>query len=107
MNRLLVYQLVLQFRGDSLADYDAMVALETELIAELADSAKVDGHDVGSGETNIFIFTADPVRTFRQAMVVLERKRCLGAVTAAHRPALGEEYTVIWPEGFSGEFRVA
>jgi hypothetical protein len=25
------YQLVFQFRGDSLADYDAMVALEDEL----------------------------------------------------------------------------
>ncbi len=36
------YQLVLQFRGDSLADYDAMVALENELIAELGDSADVE-----------------------------------------------------------------
>jgi hypothetical protein len=37
------YQLVLQFRGDSLADYDGMVALENELIEELGDSADVDG----------------------------------------------------------------
>lgn len=29
------YQLVFQFRGDSLADFDAMVALEDELIARL------------------------------------------------------------------------
>ena len=29
------YQLVLQFRGDSLDDYDAMIALEDDLIAEL------------------------------------------------------------------------
>ena len=49
------HQLVLQFRGDSLADCDAMVALEHELREELGNSADVDGHDVGSGETNIFI----------------------------------------------------
>jgi len=60
------YQLVLQFRGDSLADYDAMVALENELIDELGDPADVDAHDVGSGEVNIFIIRTDPARTFRQ-----------------------------------------
>jgi len=100
------YQLVLQFSGDSLGDYDATVALENELIAELGDSADVDGHDAGSGEVNIFIITADPVRTFRQSRVVLERNRRLGAVTAAYRLVDGEEYTVIWPEGSAKEFRV-
>jgi hypothetical protein len=100
------YQLVLQFRGDSLADYDAMVALENELIAELGNPARVDGHDVGSGEVNIFIITADPVGTFRQSRLVLERKGCLGAVTAAHRSVEGEEYTVIWPESSPGSFRI-
>ena len=54
------YQLTLQFRGDSLGDYDAMVALEDELTEQVGDSAEVDGHDCGSGETNIFIFTPDP-----------------------------------------------
>jgi hypothetical protein len=58
------YQLVLQFRGDSLADCDQMVALEDRLIEELGRSAKKDGHDCGSGETNIFIFTTDPAATF-------------------------------------------
>jgi hypothetical protein len=61
----LKYQLTLQFRGDSLDDYDAMIALEAELTAELGDSADVDGHDCGSGETNIFIFTRDPSATFQ------------------------------------------
>ena len=52
------YQLVLQFRGDSLGEFDAMVALEDELIERLGDSADVDGHDFGSGTGNIFIFTS-------------------------------------------------
>jgi hypothetical protein len=43
------YQLALQFRGDSLADYDQMIALEDRLIEDLGRSAEVDGHDCGSG----------------------------------------------------------
>jgi hypothetical protein len=65
------YQLVLQFRNDSLDDFDAMVALEGELIETLSDAAKVDGHDVGSGETNIFILTSDPEATFSLTKPVL------------------------------------
>ena len=56
------YQLVLQFSGDSIGDYDAMIALEKDLIDELQGCANVDGHDVGSGGTNIFILTHDPVK---------------------------------------------
>ncbi len=54
------YQLLFKFRGDSLADLDATAALEDDLIEELGDSADVDGHDIGSCETDIFIFTSDP-----------------------------------------------
>ena len=100
------YQLVLQFCGDTLGDYDAMIALEDLLIKDLGNSAKVDGHDCGSGETNIFIFTSDPAATFEKARPVLERAECLQAVTAAYREADGEQYTVIWPEGYDGKFRV-
>jgi len=100
------YQLVLQFSGDSLADFDAMVALEGELIEELTD-ADVDGHDVGSGEVNIFTITSDPERTFRAVRPVLERRQSLQTLTAAYRRAEGSDYTIIWPEGSTNEFRVA
>ena len=101
------YQLVLQFRGDSLGEFDAMVALEDELIEQLGDSADVDGHEVGSGETNIFIFTSDPMQTFQQARPILERRQSLQAVTAAFRAVDGEHYTVIWPEDSREEFVIA
>ena len=104
--RAMDYQLVLQFRGDSLADFDAMVALEDELTNQLGDSADVDGHDVGSGETNIFIFTSDPAATFRRARPVLESRQQLQAVTAAYREVEGESYTVIWPEDSQREFKI-
>ena len=101
------YHLTLQFRGGSLDDCDAMIALEDELTEELGDSADVDGHDVGSGETNIFIHTSDPSATFQRVRPVLERTQCLQTVTAAYREADGEHYTVIWPEGSKRKFTVA
>ncbi len=101
------YQLVLQFRGDSLADYDQMIAVEDRLIEALGDSAAVDGHDVGIGEANIFILTTDPAATFRKAQPVLRSMRQLEGVSAAFRDAMGDKLTVIWPEGATQEFRVA
>ena len=92
------YQLVLQFHGDSLPDFDTLVALEDELIERLGDSADVDGHDVGSGQTNIFIFTPNPAAAFTRIRPLLERRKQLPAVTAAYREVEGEHYTVIWPE---------
>ncbi len=100
------YQLVLQFRGDSLEDFDEMVALENALTKELGSSADVDGHDIGSGEINIFIYTSDPVKTFGRSKPLLERAASLDSVTAAYRLRRGDDYTVIWPEGSKSEFKV-
>jgi hypothetical protein len=100
------YQLILQFRGDALADYNAMVALEDRLIEDLGHSAEVDGHDCGSGETNIFIFTSDPSATFWRVRQTLQQEGRLQAVTAAYREVEGEHFTMLWPEGSQAEFRV-
>jgi hypothetical protein len=101
------YQLVLQFRGDSLADYDQMIGLEDRLIEDLGHSADVDGHDCGSGETNIFILTSDPKVTFWRVRQTLKQEGRLDAVAAAYREVAGEQFTVLWPEGSAQEFRVA
>ena len=93
----MTYQLVLQFKGSSLGDYDSMVSLEDDLIEALTGTAEVDGHDVGSGETNIFIITPAPLPTFERAKAVLERSGLLGAVSAAYRPLSGHTFTVLWP----------
>lgn len=100
------YQLVFQFRGDSIEDLDSKVSLEDELIEELEGSADVDGHDVGLGETNIFIYTSDPTATFLQARPVLERRQQLQSLTAAYRDVDGGAFTVIWPEDSHSEFSV-
>ncbi len=83
-----------------------MIALEDQLRAALGRSARVDGHDGGSGETNIFIITDDPARAFARARPALERAGCLASARVAYRHMAGEEYTVLWPEGSTGEFAV-
>lgn len=98
------YQLVLQFRGNSLSDFDAMVALEDELTEELGDSTDVDGHDFGSGTGNIFILTPEPTATFQRIRPLLERREQLQAVTVACREVEGEHCTVIWPESSGADF---
>jgi hypothetical protein len=101
------YQLILQFRGDAIEDYDAMVTLEEELIRDLGASARVDGHDMGSGEANIFIFSSDPVQTFRQAMPALSRSGRLQEAKAAFREVGSDSFTLIWPDGSNAEFAIA
>jgi hypothetical protein len=101
-----MHQLVLQFCGDGLSDFDALVALENRLIDDLEGSAKVDGHDFGSGTGNIFIFTSDPDLTFWQVRQILQREGRMSSLTAAHRPVDGDDYTVIWPEDSQEPFSI-
>jgi hypothetical protein len=101
------YQLVLQFRDRSLDDLDAIVALEDSLIEQLAADAEVDGHDIGSGETNIFIFTSDPSGTFSAIQPVLDHAGLLHEATVAYRPVDGNAYTIVWPAHIREVFRVA
>jgi hypothetical protein len=100
------YQLGLQFRGDSFADYDQMVSVEDKLIETLGHSAKIDGHDCGSDESNIFILTSDPKAAFGVVRQVLQQQERLGALTAAFRSVNGEKCTILWPEDSTREFTI-
>ena len=100
------YQLVIQFAADTIPDYDALIAMEHQLIETLGDGF-VDGHDMGCGEANIFILTSDPRDTFRQLAPMLVRSGRMPAVTAAYRSTDEDKYHVLWPEDSSRQFRVA
>jgi hypothetical protein len=100
------YLLVIQFRGDSVGVLDTVVAIEDEFI-ELLGQPAVDGHDIGMGECNIFIFTDDPNATFTAVKPVLRRNGHLKTIKAAYRDVEGEDYTILWPRNFKGEFGVA
>jgi hypothetical protein len=52
---------------------EAIAEIEDALAECLAGQSRIDGHDVGLGEINIFIVTSDPQRAFDQVQPVLER----------------------------------
>jgi hypothetical protein len=70
------FQVVLEWSASSMNDYDEMVGIEGLLIARLTKRCKVDGHDFGSNETNIFVHTADPHRTLEEIRTILPDTDC-------------------------------
>jgi hypothetical protein len=70
MTPAMKYVLVLQWPARSVADYDQLVSIEDKLLAIRGD-AVVDGHDIGSGEMNLFITTDRPVVTFDDVRLCL------------------------------------
>jgi hypothetical protein len=99
------YQIVLQWPASSIQDYDAMIALENLLIDKLPNGSKVDGHDGGSGQVNVFIHTDSPGNTFASIKDVLEEQDALSNVKAAYRVMGSSEYTILWPKNLT-EFEV-
>jgi hypothetical protein len=99
------YQLVLQFAAATTEDFDRLVALEDRLIVELDDLAKVDGHDFGSGEFNIFVLTDHPAESFGKAHSVVTDEGIPNAMRSAYRQLDGEDYVVVWPSSLK-DFKV-
>jgi hypothetical protein len=101
------YQLALQFRGDALADYNAMVELERMLAVLLGTTATVAGHDMGERERAIFIHTTNAPSTFMRCKPLLASHQALDGLTAAYRAFDGNDYKVLWPAQFQGHFALA
>jgi hypothetical protein len=91
------YILVLQWPGDSEADFDALISMEGQVEAALGRYASVDGHDFGSGEMNIFIETDRPTEAFTDAANALREDPRWGDLRAAYREARGGPYEILWP----------
>jgi len=101
------YQLVIKFQlSDASADdFDQFLVIENKLDLALRNKHQVDGHDIGSGEMNIFIHTNDPTEAFKISKNALSKKD-LEIVTVAFRELNSDKYSVLWPENFDGEFTI-
>ena len=86
-------------------DFDLLLDLESRLEIGLRDSHKVDGHDFGSGEMNIFIHTSNPKEAFSEICRLIEFVD-FPEIQVAYRGIDQDEYTCLWPEGSSGSFSV-
>ena len=92
------FQLVLQLPFASLEDYDALIALEEQVSATLGDSGDVDGHDAGSGEMNIFIFTDEPVLAFARIAAGLGSSGLMANLKAGYRERGAEVFVALYPK---------
>ena len=99
------YQLILQF-DEYLLSYDDMIELENKLERRLEGLAEVDGHDIGSGEINYFIFTDNPKSHFAHLQTDVIDPELQKNLRAAYRKIEEEVFYVLWPKGLS-VFKVA
>ncbi|KFN43056.1 hypothetical protein [Arenimonas oryziterrae] len=101
------YQLVLRFRKASIESPDTMPALERALAEALGELARLDGHDTGARDIDLFMLTADPATAFRRSKPALEKLALLDRVTAAYRLEGGARFTVVWPLGYGRKFTLS
>lgn len=99
------YQLVLQFQGRDVDDFEDLIHLEDTLIAHLDERHHVDGHDFGADTMNIYIRTDSPQSAFDEIRQLLHHS-LLDKTKAAYRRSDGNDVTVIWPENNSGRFDI-
>jgi hypothetical protein len=99
------YQLVLQFQAESVQEFDELVVLEDLLVEKLPLGSEVDGHDLGSGEFNIFILTDQPEQTFHAAEQTIQLYHPPQKMKAAYRE-FGQKFVILWPPTLR-EFKIA
>lgn len=89
-----------------MTDFDDLVALEEDLIVKLSPTSKVDGHDCGVGEFNIFVLTNEPREAFRAAKSRILERGLNVQFRAAYRGIAEDKYIILWPDNLQN-FRVA
>lgn len=104
------YQLVLQFQGDDEDTLEKVTQLEDELIDALEGStlAEVDGHEEGDGVIYVNIETKNPSKVWEKIEPMIEAAASEGLEVnaVAYRERDSEDYTVLWPADYEGEFEV-
>lgn len=93
------YQLVIQFPGVTEEDFDLLIEMEDKLEGGLDSTAEVDGHDFGSEEMNIFVYSSKPEECFEQAKGLLTDMTDIGTMKAAFRHVDSENFSILWPKG--------
>lgn len=99
---------IIQYRLDtwgSVDDLDKRHQIE-DLMNEClgwTGNGHCDGGDIGSGSINVWCFVADPHAAAKVAAKDLKKHKMLDGAVMAYRDA-NDDYVVVWPEDFDGEF---
>jgi hypothetical protein len=99
------YQLILQFQGRGVDDFEDLIHLEDTLIIHLNERHLVEGHNFGDDTMNIFIRTDSPESAFGNIRELLHHS-LLDKTKAACRRSDETDFTVIWPENYEGRFEL-
>lgn len=94
-------ELVLQLPASSIKDYDALIELEERILGGLDNLGEVDGHDMGVGESNIFVRTDHPKLAFDKIKSLLGTQDFMPGLKAAYREVGGDNFTVLYPTDLS------
>jgi hypothetical protein len=100
------HQLVIQFPDAAFSSFDDLVAYEVSLGDALGDCHEVDGHDIGSGEVNFFVFTDDPESAIAKIRDAEGGLLAHPDVRAAARLLEGEDFEPLWPVGDARDFTI-
>jgi hypothetical protein len=105
------HQLVLQFQGDDETTVDKVIELEDKLIVALDGStaAEVDGHEPGEGVTNLILLAKNAAKLWEKIEPLVEEAAAedLEINAVAYRALDGDDFTVLFPSDFEGEFEMA
>lgn len=104
------HQLVLQFQGDDDETLDKVIALEDRLIEALDGSttAEVDGHEPGDGVIHLVLLAKNAAKVWERIEPIVEDASDELEINAvAFRALDGDEFTVLWPADYDGEFEMA
>jgi hypothetical protein len=93
------YLLVVQFPSSSPNAYDLLLSLEEAIEENIGKFATVDGHDIGSGEMNIFLFTENPKLAFERIKMIPSVAKRMPDMKVGYREVDEDEYTPLYPEG--------
>ena len=99
------YQVVIQFPEDFFSDFDKMVEFEEKIINALPRTHDFDGHDIGSGTINFFIFSNSPNAVLTNFRKYLGTNKVEKKVRIAFRETEDEDFENLWPKKDNREFK--
>ena len=100
-------QLIVQFRTSEGSDFDKLLHIEETLISAFSQNsfAVVDGHDVGEGRFNIYIYPTGAWKpVIERVEAFLKLRGALKDAMIVKRMKVSEKFVVVWPRGFDGTF---
>src|SRR4029078_450097 len=103
------HHLVFQFQGDDDDTVEKVIELEDRLIDALAGSTgvEVDGHEPGDGVANLILLAKNAAKVWEKIEPIVEDASDeLDVNAVAFRTLNSEEFTVLWPVDYGGEFEL-